>query len=114
MPSSTARLVFSNIFLTIGTIYQVLSKPHAMLTCVKGNLYLTDKASKNGTFINSFRLSKAGQGSAVNKIYSKDILRFGSEIKDDSAGLQEKCIIARVGIFLQNGEEYPERPNTDK
>jgi len=93
---------------------KVLSKPHAMLTCVKGNLYLTDKASKNGTFINSFRLSKAGQGSAVNKIYSKDILRFGSEIKDDSAGLQEKCIIARVGIFLQNGEEYPERPNTDK
>ena len=110
----TARLVSSLISPSIVILYQVLSKPHAVLTFVQGELYLTDKGSKNGTFINNFRLSKAGQTSTGNKLYSKDILRFGSEIRDDSAGFQEKCIVARVSIFLENGEEYQERPNLDK
>ena len=54
---------------------RVLSKPQAVLTTDGANFYIADKGSSNGTFINSFRLSRTGEESEVFQIYTGDLIR---------------------------------------
>ena len=91
----------------------MLSKSHAVFTFVDGVFYLKDNGSKNGSFINNFRLSKSGQTSPDHKLFSQDIVRFGSEVRDRNDIVKEECIMARVRICLPGGEEFPERPSSD-
>ena len=44
--------------------------------------FLMDTGSSNGSFVNNIRLSKAGDESKLTRIYSNDILRFGSDVLD--------------------------------
>ena len=85
---------------------QVLSKPHAVISYVNGVFFLMD----NG----SFRLSKSGHASPDNRLFSKDVVRFGSEVSDREDLVKEKCILAMVRIYLSSGEEYQERPCSDR
>jgi len=61
---------------------KVLSKQHALLLYEDGAFMLADTASSNGTFINNVRLSRSGEESKPTRIYSGDILRFGSDVVD--------------------------------
>ena len=51
---------------------QVLSKNHALLIVDNGQFYMKDQGSRNGSFINNFRLDQEKKGF---KIFSQDILR---------------------------------------
>ena len=62
-----------------------------MFTFVDGVFYLKDNGSKNGSFINNFRLSKSGQTSPDHKLFSQDIVRFGSEVRDRNDIVKEDC-----------------------
>jgi len=94
---------------------RVLSKAQAALSFTEGKFYLKDMGSSNGTFINNFRVGPAGKESEETKIYSQDIVRFGSQVeKDKSSGGKAKCIVARLRIYLADGTELAERPAQDK
>jgi len=93
---------------------RVLSKHQATLIFNRGEFLLRDSGSSNGSFINNFRLSKPGEQSLATKIYSKDILRFGSQVNDKNKKVKEKCVIAKVLLFMPNGTEAAERPTTDR
>jgi pSer/pThr/pTyr-binding forkhead associated (FHA) protein len=54
---------------------QVLSRAQAVLSFVNDQVYLKDIGSRNGTFINSLRLSKPFQESEDTPVYSQDIIR---------------------------------------
>ena len=55
--------------------FQVLSRPQASISFCDGNFYIKDLGSSNGTFINNFRLSKAGATSDETMIFTDDILK---------------------------------------
>lgn len=93
---------------------RVLSKHQATLIFNRGQFLLRDSGSSNGSFINNFRLSKPGEESLATQIYSKDIIRFGSQVNDKNKKVKEKCIVARVQLFLPGGQEVKERPPTDR
>jgi len=93
---------------------KVLSKTQAEFKFDGSHFYLRDTGSSNGSFINNFRLSKPGQNSSDNKLYSQDIIRFGSEVLNKSKMVKEKCVVAKIQIYLPCGEEYDSRPTTDK
>ena len=54
----------------------MLSKPQAVLRFAEGHFLIKDVGSSNGTFINNFRLSKAGLESEETRIYSDDVLKL--------------------------------------
>ena len=54
----------------------MLSKPQAVLRFAEGHFLIKDLGSSNGTFINNFRLSKAGLESEETRIYSDDVLKL--------------------------------------
>ena len=91
----------------------MLSKSHAVFTVVDGVIFLRDNGSKNGSFINNFRLSKLGRTSPEHQLFSQDIVRFGSEVRDRNDVVEEECIMARVRICPSGGEEFPEWPSSD-
>ena len=81
-----------------------------MFSVSNGQIFLKDSGSSNGSFINNFRLSKPGQSSLDSQLFSNDIVRFGSEVSDKNKMVKERCIVARIRIYLSNGEEYEDRP----
>jgi len=92
---------------------KVLSRSHATFLCSKGNLYLKDNGSRNGSFINNHRLSKNFQESEENQLFSEDVVRFGAQARDD-ASVVEKCIIAKIKVLNDRGEDMGQRPNTGR
>jgi len=55
---------------------RVLSRSQAVLTFSNSQILLKDIGSRNGTFINGFRLSKPFQESMETPVYSEDVIRF--------------------------------------
>ena len=51
--------------------FKVLSKPHGELSFENDQLYLTDKGSSNGTFVNNIRLT----ANCPTEIFHEDIIR---------------------------------------
>lgn len=49
--------------------------------------YLMDTGSSNGSFVNNIRLSKSGEESKLTRIYTNDVLRFGSDVVDKVSAL---------------------------
>jgi len=92
---------------------RVLSRPQASISFCDGNFYIKDLGSSNGTFINNFRLSKAGTTSDETMIFTDDILKFGSEIETDD-GQKTKCVMARIKIYTKDGAESRVRPISDR
>jgi len=89
---------------------RVLSRAQAVLSSVNGQILLKDIGSRNGTFINGFRLSKPFQESGETPVYSQDVIRFGTQSKT----VKEKCIFAELKISLSSGEEFGSRPSDDR
>ncbi|KAJ3216261.1 hypothetical protein HK099_005930 [Clydaea vesicula] len=55
---------------------KVLSRNHAEIFFQDGKVFIQDKGSSNGTFINSKRLSDEGIESSPFQIMSNDVLEF--------------------------------------
>jgi len=89
---------------------RVLSRSQAVLTFSNSQILLKDIGSRNGTFINGFRLSKPFQESMETPVYSEDVIRFGTQSKT----VKEKCIFAKLRILLSSGEDYGTRPPDDR
>jgi pSer/pThr/pTyr-binding forkhead associated (FHA) protein len=53
-----------------------------MIIFEENKFFLVDTGSSNGSFINNIRLSKSGEESKLTRIYSDDVLRFGSDVLD--------------------------------
>ena len=79
---------------------KVLSRAHAKILFEDGKFYLVDTGSSNGSFVNNIRLSKCGEESKVTEIFSGDSLRFGSDVVDKSKNVTQKCIVAKVQLFV--------------
>jgi len=93
---------------------RVLSRHQATFIYNQGVFLLRDCGSSNGSFINNFRLSKPAEQSLATEIYSKDIIRFGSQVNDKDKKIKEKCIVAKVQLFLPDGHGVQERPTSDR
>ena len=61
---------------------KVLSRQHAMLLFEEEKFFLIDTGSSNGSFVNNIRLSKTGEESKLTRLYTGDVLRFGSDVVD--------------------------------
>ena len=61
--------------------------------------FLIDTGSSNGSFVNNIRLSKAGEESKLTRIYTNDVLRFGSDVLDKSRLVTQKCVICNVRLL---------------
>ncbi len=57
-----------------------------MLVFEEDKFFLLDTGSSNGTFVNNVRLSRSGEESKMTRVYSGDILRFGSDVVDKVNG----------------------------
>jgi len=93
---------------------KVLSKAHALLLYDDNKFVLMDTGSSNGTFVNNIRLSKAGQESGITEVFNGDILRFGSDVVDKAKNATQKCVVLRLKLFGQDGEEWAKRPSQSR
>ena len=85
-------------------MFQVLSKRHAKLMFKGSKVYLQDRGSTNGSFINKFRLSRPGKPSRMREIFTGDIVQFGNIVTSIAP------VIARVTITdLETGETLAKR-----
>ena len=53
-----------------------------MIMYEEDKFFIIDTGSSNGSFVNNIRLSKSGEESKLTRIYTNDILRFGSDVVD--------------------------------
>jgi len=93
---------------------KVLSRAHAVFSFVNGQFFLKDVGSRNGTFINSFRLSKPMAESEDICLYSQDVIRFGNQVTDDSKCITERCILARIDVYFPTEKKLCSRPEEDR
>ncbi len=91
---------------------KVLSKQHALLMYDDGQFVLLDTGSSNGTFVNNVRLSRAGEQSEPTRLYSGDVLRFGSDVQDKArrGAMLQKCVVCTVALFHPGSDEEVTRP----
>ncbi|KAI1892366.1 hypothetical protein AGOR_G00132620 [Albula goreensis] len=90
---------------------KVLSRNHALLWFdrITGKFYLQDTGSSNGTFINSQRLSQAGEDSPPSQVLSGDIIQFGVDVTESSRSVTHGCVVSSVRLFLPDGVEACKR-----
>ena len=98
---------------------------------MNGQFFLKDVGSRNGTFINSFRLSKPMTESDDICLYSQDliryfilcflcevlnifIVRFGNQVRDNSTCITERCILARINLYFPIENKLCSRPEEDR
>jgi len=93
---------------------KVLSRAHAIFSFVNGQFFLKDVGSRNGTFINSFRLSKPMTESDDICLYSQDLIRFGNQVRDNSTCITERCILARINLYFPIENKLCSRPEEDR
>jgi len=89
---------------------KVLSRQHSLLMFEEGKFFLMDTGSSNGSFINNIRLSKSGEESKITEIFTGDVIRFGSDVVDKARNVTQKCIVAKLKMYLPNGLEVRSRP----
>jgi len=83
---------------------KVLSKRHAKLIMKGSRVYLQDRGSTNGSFINKFRLSRPGKPSRMREIFTGDIVQFGNIVTSIAP------VIAKVTITdLETGVTLAKR-----
>ena len=87
---------------------KVISRAHAEIWSVNGEVYIRDTKSQSGTFLNAMRLSEPGRESKPYKLKSGDVIQFGVDYKgatDDSA----RCISVRIELktkTLEAGHDH--------
>ncbi|GBP32789.1 Sarcolemmal membrane-associated protein [Eumeta japonica] len=91
------------------TIFEcrVLSRHHATLYYDKGNFYLVDNQSSNGTFINNSQCS-ISKNKEPHQVFSGDVVQFGISVVDN-AGSAEKTtfppVVALLKLYHPDGSE---------
>ncbi|XP_059087343.1 sarcolemmal membrane-associated protein-like isoform X2 [Tigriopus californicus] len=93
---------------------KVLSRQHAILMYEDDKFYLMDTGSSNGSFVNNIRLSKSGEESKLTRIYTNDVLRFGSDVVDKQRQITQKCVVMKVRLFYPDGPEVESRPSESR
>jgi len=93
---------------------KVLSRAQAMILFEDEKFFLIDTGSSNGSFVNNIRLSKAGEESKLTRIFTNDVLRFGSDVLDKSRQVTQKCIVCKIRLYRPNGTEVESRPSESR
>jgi pSer/pThr/pTyr-binding forkhead associated (FHA) protein len=65
---------------------KVISRHHAEVWGVNGEVYIRDTKSQSGTFLNAMRLSEAGKESKPYRLKPGDIVQFGVDYKGAQEG----------------------------
>lgn len=89
---------------------KVLSRNHALLWHENGKFFLQDTKSSNGTFVNNHRLSKSGEESKPQEVFSGDVVQFGVDVIENSKNISHGCITAVLRIYLADGTEAKSNP----
>lgn len=89
---------------------KVLSRNHALLWHENGKFFLQDTKSSNGTFVNNHRLSKSGEESKPQEVFSGDVVQFGVDVIENSKNISHGCITAVLKIYHADGTEAKSNP----
>ncbi|XP_050540455.1 sarcolemmal membrane-associated protein [Daktulosphaira vitifoliae] len=89
---------------------KVLSRNHALLWYENNKFYLQDTKSSNGTFVNNHRLSKSGEESKPQEVFSGDIVQFGVDVIENSKNISHGCITAILKLYNADGSEAKANP----
>ncbi|KAI3639182.1 hypothetical protein MIR68_002712 [Amoeboaphelidium protococcarum] len=76
---------------------KVISRNHAEIWSVNGEVYIRDTRSQSGTFLNAMRLSEPGKESKPYRLKPGDVIQFGVDYKgatEDNA----RCISVRIDL----------------
>lgn len=80
---------------------KVMSRSHAVISFKRGEFFIQDLNSSNGTFINEYNMEPMKE----ELIFTEDILQFGTRV-----GLHEPVKI-KIDLISPTGEKYPVRGN---
>lgn len=89
---------------------KVLSRNHALLWHENGKFFLQDTKSSNGTFVNNHRLSKSGEESKPQEVFSGDVVQFGVDVIENSKNISHGCITAVLKLYHADGAEAKSNP----
>lgn len=89
---------------------KVLSRNHALLWHENGKFFLQDTKSSNGTFVNNHRLSKSGEESKPQEVFSGDVVQFGVDVIENSKNISHGCITAILKLYHADGTEAKSNP----
>lgn len=89
---------------------KVLSRNHALLWHDNGKFFLQDTKSSNGTFVNNHRLSKSGEESKAQEVFSGDVVQFGVDVIENSKNISHGCITAVLKLYHADGTEAKSNP----
>lgn len=89
---------------------KVLSRNHALLWHENGKFFLQDTKSSNGTFVNNHRLSKSGEESKPQEVFSGDVVQFGVDVIENSKNISHGCITAVLKLYHVDGTEAESNP----
>ncbi|VVC28470.1 SMAD/FHA domain,Forkhead-associated (FHA) domain [Cinara cedri] len=89
---------------------KVLSRNHALLSHENGKFYLQDTKSSNGTFVNNHRLSKSGEESKPQEVFSGDVVQFGVDVIENTKNISHGCITAVLKLYNADGTEAKSNP----
>lgn len=89
---------------------KVLSRNHALLWHENGKFFLQDTKSSNGTFVNNHRLSKSGEESKPQEVFSGDVVQFGVDVIENSKNISHGCITAVIKLYHADGTEAKSNP----
>lgn len=89
---------------------KVLSRNHALLWHENGKFFLQDTKSSNGTFVNNHRLSKSGEESKPQEVFSGDVVQFGVDVIENSKNISHGCITAVLKLYHADGSEAKSNP----
>lgn len=76
---------------------KVISRNHAEIWAVNGDVYIRDTRSQSGTFLNAMRLSEPSKESKPYRLKPGDVIQFGVDYKgatEDNA----RCVSIRVDL----------------
>lgn len=76
---------------------KVISRNHAEVWAVNGEVYIRDTGSQSGTFLNAMRLSEPGKESRPYRLHTNDTVQFGVDYKnaeDDN----NRCVSVKIEI----------------
>lgn len=104
-----------------------------MIMYEEDKFFIVDTGSSNGSFVNNIRLSKSGEESKLTRIYTNDILRFGSDVVDkvkfgimrkpngltlastlQARQVTQKCVVAKLRLVHPDGGEELSRPSDSR
>jgi len=92
---------------------KVISRNHAEIWSVNGEVYIRDTRSQSGTFLNAMRLSEPSKESKPYRLKPGDVIQFGVDYKgatEDNA----RCISIRVDLKTRIADGPPLMPGMSR